>query len=117
MPVERRAPIAGDVDLLHRPAPALLAIEGDEAVDQRPARQALQIGIERGPHGKPAVDAAIADRSALGAAIEAILAEVADKRAPHVLGEVVGRIDLRAERPNVDLERLGLGRLGVGDVM
>jgi hypothetical protein len=49
--------------LLHRPAPALLAIEGHEAVDQRPARQALQVGIERRPHREPAVDAAVADRA------------------------------------------------------
>ena len=90
----------------------------DEAVDQRPARHALQVGIERGAHRKAAVDAAVADGGALGAAVEAVLAEVGDERAPHVLGEVVGRIDLRAERADVDLERLGLGGLGLlaGDV-
>src|SRR4029079_14553044 len=94
---ERRAPIAGNVDLLHRPAPALLAIEGHETVHQRPARQALQIGIERRPDRKPAVDAAVAPRGALGAAVEAVLAEIADEGAAHVLGEVVRRVDLRAE--------------------
>ena len=110
---ERHAPIAADVDLLQRPAPALLAIEGHQAVDQRPARQALQIGIERRPHRKPAVDAAVANRGALGAAVEAILAEIGDEGAAHVLGEVVGRIDLRAEGADVDLERRGLGLLGL----
>ena len=111
MPLSATPQSPRDLDALQGAAPALVAVEGDKAVDQRLARQALQVGIERGADGQAAVDAAVAGAGALGAAVEPVLAELVGQRAPHFLGEVVGRIDLRAERADVDLERLGLGGL------
>ena len=115
---QRHAPVAGDVDALHGAAPAALAVEGDKAVDQHPPADLLQLGIERGADREAAVDALAAAARALGAAVEPVLAVHFNQLAPHFLGEVVGGIDLRAERADVDLERLGLGgpRLLGGDV-
>ena len=76
---QRHAPVAGDVDLLHRTAPALLPVESDKAVDQSLARHLLHIGIERGPDREAAVHA-IADAGAFGAAVEAVLAVDVDQR-------------------------------------
>src|SRR5262249_59701836 len=72
---QRRPPIAGDVDPLHRPAPSLLAIKGDKSLDQRLARHALQFRIQRGSDRKAAVDAAIGDGGALRPAVKAVLAD------------------------------------------
>ena len=90
---ERHAPVAGDVDLGHRPAPALLAVEVDEAIDQRLAADLLQLGIERR-----------ADRKAAG--VELGLAVLGQERAADLLGEIFGREDMRAARAEVDGERL-----------
>ena len=87
------APVAGDVDLGDRPAPALLAVEGDEAVDQSLAADLLQPGIERR-----------ADRKAAG--VELRFAVLGEQRAADLLGEVLGGEDVRAAGAEVDGERL-----------
>ena len=51
---ELDAPIAGNVDLGHRPAPAVRLVVLHQSVGQRLARQHLQLGVERGAHRQPA---------------------------------------------------------------
>ncbi len=107
MPPSADAPVARDVDTLHCAAPAALAIERDETVDQHPPRDPLHVGVECGSDREAAVDTVVPTPSALDAAIEPVLAVHFNEPAPHLLGKVVGRIDLRAERTDVDLEGLG----------
>jgi hypothetical protein len=85
----------------------LLAVEGDQAIDQRAAREALQARRQRRANGQ-------------ATAIKTILAELfhTDQRTADFLGEIVGGVDLGTERPDVDGQRLcgGGGRLCFGDV-
>ena len=66
----------------------MAVIVGDEAVDQRGAGHALQLGIERGAHRQ-------------AAAIELLLAEAVENLAAHLLGE-----ELRGEDLGVRSARL-----------
>src|SRR5512134_1260662 len=98
---ERLAPIAGDLDVLHRAAPAAApAIEGDEAVDQRFARGRLQSRIERGAHGETA-------------AVKLVLTESVENLAAHFLGEILRGEDLRSADALDDAERLRLRGLAL----
>ncbi len=90
------APVARDVDPRHRSAPALLPVEGDEPVDQRPPRHLLQLGIERGADRKPAC-------------VELFLAVLRKQRPPHFLGEELRRRDVGAELTRIDAQVLLLG--------
>ena len=90
---ELDAPVAGHVELVGRPALALLLVELDEAVDQRLARHHLQLGIERGAHREAAL-------------VELLLAVVLVDVAADLLGEIVGGEDVGAGRPRRDVERL-----------
>ena len=112
-----RAPIPGDVDALHGPAPAFFTIKSDEAIDQCLARRALQFRIQRGTYGKAAVDAAVGDPGTLRAPVEAVLADHLHQPAAHLFGKIIGRINLRAERANVDGESLELGGFGLSPLM
>ena len=80
------APVLADgVEMLHRPAPAALAVELDQPVHQRLPRHELQLRVERG-----------ADREA--ALVERLLAEHLGELAPDLLGEIVGREQVRQRR-------------------
>jgi hypothetical protein len=109
---QRKAPVAAGVDALDGSAPALFAVEVDQAVDQRLATDPLQPGIEGRPDRQTAVDPLVllAVAGALGPAVEPVLAVHLQELAAHLLGKIVGGVDLRAERADVDLELLGLGR-------
>ena len=90
------APVAAHVDLADRAAPALGFVEIDQPVDHGLARQHLDLGIERGAHGEPAL-------------VELFLPVVLEDVAPHLLGEIFGRESMRPGRPHGDAERLLLG--------
>ena len=76
-------------------------VELDQPVDQRLARQHLQLGIERGAHRKAAL-------------VERLLAVLLVDLAADLFGEIFGGEDVRAGRARGDVERLLLGLLAVG---
>ena len=98
---ELDAPVAGDVDLGDRPAPALRLVEMHQAFGQRLARQHLQLGVERGAHRQAAF-------------VELLLAVAVVELAPHFLGEIFGGEGVRAGRLLRHAERRALGLFGVG---
>ena len=102
---ELDAPVAGHIELVGGAAIALLLVEAHEAVDQHLARQHLHLGIERGAHREAAL-------------VELLLGVLVLDVAAHLLGEIFGCEDVRAGRPQRDLERLLLGLLHLlrGDV-
>ena len=79
---ELDAPIAGDVELADRAAPALRLVEVDEAGGHGLARHHLQLGIERG-----------ADRQA--AFIELLFAIALEHVAADFLGKIFAGEDMR----------------------
>src|SRR5690242_20714224 len=95
------APIAPSIDGGDRAAITLTFVEIDETINYRPARQHLQLRIERGAHRQPAL-------------IEFFLAVFLIKIPPHFLGEIFGCENVRAGRPNGDLQRILLGFFGLG---
>src|SRR5262249_50606498 len=98
---ERLAPIALDVDRLHRPAPTGMAvIVGYEPIHERRAGNALEAWVERGADRKPA-------------AIKLVLAEAIDDVAPHLLGEELGSEDLGPGRTLGDTARRRFGSLAL----
>jgi hypothetical protein len=78
----------------------MLAVELDQAVLQRLARQNLQVRIERGAHRQAAL-------------VERILAVTADDLLAHFLGEVLRREDIVTGAAEIDAERLRLGDGGL----
>ena len=89
---ELDAPVAGDVDLADRAAPALRFVVTHQSVVQRLARQHLQFGVERGAHRQAAF-------------VEFLLAVAVVEFAAHFLGEIFGGEDMRAGRLLCHAER------------
>src|SRR5262249_18704599 len=78
-------PVAGDVDLGDRTAPALGFVVTHQAVSEYFARQYLQFGIERRTDGETAL-------------VKLLFAVTLVELASHFLGEIFGSEDVRAGR-------------------
>ena len=102
---ERRAPIAGDGNFLDGPAPTLLAIEGNQSLDERAPGKHLIARRQRRANGEAAL-------------IELLVTELRDQRAPNLFGKIIRRVRLHAERADVDDQRLRRSCFGflLGDV-
>ncbi len=80
-PCPRNAPVSRDVDLGDGAAPALLAVEHHEPLDEGCATDLLKVGVERGADGE-------------AACIELVLAVLGEERAADFFGKVFGCEDV-----------------------
>ena len=99
---ELDAPVAGDVDLGDRSAPALALVEFNQPFGQHLARQHLILGVERGAHRQAAF-------------VQLFLAIAFVELAPHFFGEIFRREGVRGGRLLRHAERRALGGFGLRD--
>ena len=98
---DRHAPVVAQfIEMLHGATPAVALVELDQAIHERLAGEHLELRIKGRAHRQAAF-------------IERLLAEHLGQLAAHLLGEIVGREQMRGRVSLLDAERRGLGCLAL----